>query len=55
MQTRRNPKSEKEEGLKISKMTNTSGEEKAIQVISFSGQKKDWPVWEEKFLANARH
>ena len=40
--------------MKISKMTDTSGEEKAIRVISFSGQKKDWPVWEEKFLAKAR-
>ena len=32
----------------------TGGEEKAIRVISFSGQKKDWAMWEEKFLAKAR-
>ena len=28
--------------------------EKSIRIISFSGKKEDWSVWEEKFLARAR-
>ena len=30
-----------------------TGDEKTIRVISFSGKKSDWPIWEEKFLARA--
>ena len=26
----------------------------SIKVITFSGKKKDWDAWEEKFLAKAR-
>jgi predicted metal-dependent phosphotriesterase family hydrolase len=26
----------------------------AIQVLSFSGSKDDWPTWSEKFLAKAK-
>ncbi len=28
-----------------------AGDEKTIRVISFSGKKSEWPIWEEKFLA----
>jgi hypothetical protein len=27
----------------------------SIKVIRFSGKKKDWITWEEKFLSNAKH
>ena len=30
-----------------------AGDEKTIRVISFSGKKSEWPIWEEKFLARA--
>ena len=30
-----------------------TGDEKTIRVISFSGKKSEWPIWEEKFLARA--
>jgi hypothetical protein len=26
----------------------------AIQVLSFSGSKDEWPTWSEKFLAKAK-
>ena len=30
-----------------------SGEEKSIRILTFSGKKKDWNMWSEKFLAKA--
>ena len=30
-----------------------SGEEKSIRILIFSGKKKDWNMWSEKFLAKA--
>ena len=30
-----------------------TGDKKTIRVISFSGKKSEWPIWEEKFLARA--
>ena len=32
----------------------TKDVETSIRVIQFSGKTKDWPVWEEKFLAKAK-
>jgi hypothetical protein len=30
--------------------TTMSSGETSIKVVTFSGKKKDWPMWEEKFL-----
>ena len=30
-----------------------TNDEKTIRVITFSGKKTEWPIWEEKFLARA--
>ena len=35
--------------------TEVSSGETSIKVVTFSGRKKDWPMWEEKFLARASH
>ena len=35
-------------------MTETKESYSSIKVITFSGKKKDWDAWEEKFLAKAR-
>ena len=35
--------------------TTTSSGETSIKVVTFSGKKKDWTMWEEKFLARASH
>ena len=35
-------------------MSSTNTDERSIRVISFSGKKTDWDMWEEKFLARAR-
>ena len=35
--------------------TTMSSGETSIKVVTFSGKKKDWPMWEEKFLARASH
>ncbi len=36
-------------------MATMSSGETSIKVVTFSGKKKDWPMWEEKFLARASH
>lgn len=37
-------------------MTNSTQKyETSIRVITFSGKKKDWIAWEEKFLAKSKH
>jgi len=33
------------------KMSETIAGEGTIKVIPFSGNKRDWPIWSEKFLA----
>jgi hypothetical protein len=35
--------------------TTMSSGKTSIKVVTFSGKKKDWPMWEEKFLARASH
>jgi hypothetical protein len=35
--------------------TTISSGKTSIKVVTFSGKKKDWPTWEEKFLARASH
>jgi hypothetical protein len=37
------------------KMATMSSSETSIKVVTFSGKKKDWLMWEEKFLARASH
>jgi hypothetical protein len=37
------------------KMATRSSSETSIKMVIFSGKKKDWPMWEEKFLARASH
>jgi len=32
----------------------TNSDDRAIRVISFSGEQTDWSYWEEKFLARAK-
>jgi hypothetical protein len=34
------------------KMAKMSSGETFIKVVTFSGKKKDWQMWEEKFLAS---
>jgi hypothetical protein len=35
--------------------TTMSSGKTSIKLVTFSGKKKDWPMWEEKFLARASH
>ena len=35
-------------------MSETNDSLYSIKVISFTGKKKDWEAWEEKFLAKAK-
>jgi hypothetical protein len=36
-------------------MTTMSSGKTSIKVVTFPGKKKDWPMWEENFLARVSH